>query len=52
MYFQTNDELDVTTDRCYKVECKSNEAIAKTEAERSLIKRDLESVNNDLTTIR
>ena len=52
VYFQTNDELSVTEDRCAKVEGKSEEAYTKATQERASIKADLDSVKTDLTNIR
>ena len=51
-HFQTNEELDVTVDRCKKVENKSQEAHAKADQERKAMKKDLDGVRDDLQKIR
>ena len=48
---QTDDELNVVTRRCAKVQAKSDEAHRKAEEERATIKRDLDNVRQDLAKI-
>ena len=48
---QTDDELNVVARRCAKVQSKSDEAHRKAEEEREMIRRDLDTVRNDLARI-
>lgn len=50
-FFQTNEELDKTVQRCGKVEAKSEDAHNKANVERVHIKRDLDTVREDLKKI-
>lgn len=51
-FYQTNDELGNTVERCAKAENKSEEAFSKAEAERTHIKNDLAAVEKDLAVAR
>ena len=48
---QTDDELNVVSRRCAKVQAKSDEAHRKAEEERATIRRDLDTVRQDLAKI-
>ena len=50
--WQTNDELNQTTERCDKVTGKSVEAHVKADQERQTVKGDLDNVRKELNSIR
>ena len=52
MWWQTNQELMSTKQRQAKTEQKSTEAMTKAETERGHIRRELDSVRDNLTQIR